>query len=641
MKKIVSLLLFIFFPLLFFSQAISKRSENKKIDSLKQLSQSYINKNDSLTRLYASQLLGLASKSNDEPAKNEAYYLIAKSYLSSSSFKALKNFDLATEYLTETNHKFLADLYFHKSKIYTLHSEFPKALENALKSLQYNQKNKLESKIQRDLSFIGYIHDRMYEFRTSIKWNRKSLKIAKKLKDTAAMARCYGRIGIAYDELAEKDGFNRVLFDSALYFNKKAVKLSELSGDYGFARITYSNIGNSYSKLKMYKKAEEYTLKSLEIPGFESHKGVTLVNLGKIYLETGRYALAEKILDSAMANTIKYGTRKYQLEAYYRFHELDVKKKNYKSALKNFIAYKSIEDSLLNKSKNKQIIETRERYQASEKENKILTQRAEIAERDLVIKNKNLFAILLSSVLLILGLLAYGLYKKKKQLGVEIQLKDQLAIAQTQNKLQEQRLRISRDLHDNIGSQLTFIISSIDNLKFITKSADKNLKNKLSTINDFASNTINQLRDTIWAMNKNEISLADFYNRMLSFIEKAKHAKTDITFNVTNTIQSNSILSSVKGINIFRVIQEAVNNAIKYAKASKINVLIEESESNITFTVSDNGKGFDINTINFGNGLENMQKRIDEVGGTLSIDSHPSKGTTITVTCTKNTINAV
>ena len=80
--------------------------------------------------------------------------------------------------------------------------------------------------------------------------------------------------------------------------------------------------------------------------------------------------------------------------------------------------------------------------------------------------------------------------------------------------MQEQRLRISRDLHDNIGSQLTFIISSIDNLKFVTKDVNEKLKDKLSSISSFTSDTIFQLRDTIWAMNKSEITIEDLHARI-------------------------------------------------------------------------------------------------------------------------------
>nr|WP_256259990.1 tetratricopeptide repeat-containing sensor histidine kinase [Winogradskyella luteola] len=451
------------------------------------------------------------------------------------------------------------------------------------------------------------------------------------------MAKCLGRIGIAYDELAEKDEFNKKLFDSALYYNNKAAKYAELSGDLGFARTTYSNIGNSYSKLKNYNKAEEYTLKSLAVPGFEASKGVTLVNLGKIYLETGRYTEAKKILDSAMQNTLKYGTRKYQLEAFYRLHELDVKKGNYKNALKNYIDYKSIEDSLLNETKTKQIVEVREQFKTAEKEREILIQRTEIAEQDLIIQQRNYQIFGLIALALILGIIGYLIYNqqklKNKQLKKESELKDALIKIETQSKLQEQRLRISRDLHDNIGAQLTFIISSIDNLKYGFDIKDKKLETKLDTISNFTSGTIYELRDTIWAMNKSAITFEDLQTRISNYIDKAHLYDDDIVFSFTvdDSVDISKKFTSVEGMNIHRVIQEAIHNSLKYANASKIGVYIIKNVSNLIFKISDNGKGFDPRTVKRGNGIGNMKKRIESIGGEIQINSKENEGTEIVV----------
>lgn len=206
-----------------------------------------------------------------------------------------------------------------------------------------------------------------------------------------------------------------------------------------------------------------------------------------------------------------------------------------------------------------------------------------------------------------------------------------------EKKLEQQRLKISRDLHDNIGSQLTFIISSIDNLKFLMKSNDEKVKEKLSTINNFAANTIAQLRDTIWAMNKNEISYSDFHGRVLSQIEKAKISNNQIQYKVKNAIQSDFSFSSLTGINLFRTFQEALNNALKHSKATLIEIDIYETKNRFTLRISDNGKGFDMSTTNFGNGLENMQKRLEEIEGELTINSKMSSGTTISISVKKNT----
>ena len=202
----------------------------------------------------ADKMLSDATKEHNELKKAEALYLKGKTVLPTSNSKALDYFKQATKIFETTNHEALKDIYYDQSQIHTLFSEFPEALNFGLKSLEFNKINSNEKNIQRDMSSIGYIYDRMYDFKESIKWNREALKLAKKLNDKNGEALCYGRIGIAFDELAEKDNFNKRLFDSALYYNKKAVKISLQVNDLAQARTSYSNIGNTYSKLKDYKK---------------------------------------------------------------------------------------------------------------------------------------------------------------------------------------------------------------------------------------------------------------------------------------------------------------------------------------------------------------------------------------------------
>lgn len=617
---------------------IHNKDSEGKIEAFTQLTKWFLKQSqDSVAANYAGQILDEANLSKNEIKKGEALFYLGISNFEISKVKALEFFKEATNYLENAGSELLADIYFHQSNIYTVFSEFPEALNYGLKSLEYNKAHNLESNILRDMSFIGYIHDRMYEFEESIKWNRGALVIAKQLEDKKGEALCYGRMGIAFDELAERDNFNKKLFDSALYYNLNAARLSETYEMHGFARTTYSNIGNTYSKLKNFDKAEEFTLKSLAVPGFEANKGVTLVNLGKIYLETGRYEAAQKILDSAMNNTIKYGTKKYQLEAYYRIHELDVKTGNYKNALQNYISYKAIEDELLNETKTKQIAEMSERYKTADKEREILIQRAELAEKAITIQNQNaqVYGLIGLSVLLsFIGYLFYSQQKlKNRQLKKENELKDALLKIETQNRLQEQRLRISRDLHDNIGAQLTFIISSIDNLKYGFELPEK-LNNKLETISEFTTATIYELRDTIWAMNKDNISVEDFESRISNFIDKANLSSNHISFDFTHQMDDSVMFSSITGMNLYRIIQEAVNNALKYSEATEIRVHLEASEELIKITIYDNGIGFDTLATTSGNGLQNMKKRAQDINASFSLKSAPNTGTSIEVTLT-------
>lgn len=464
---------------------------------------------------------------------------------------------------------------------------------------------------------------------------RKGIKLIKDSK-TSKIDALYDNYGILQAIIEN--------FDSAIYYHNKSLILKKANNDsiglpYGYAHLATANmIQKNFETAKKYiDSSYVIRVKRNDIYGLAD----VYAYYGDLYFEKNNHIKAigyfKKGFDLSKENKF-YNLQKYCAEKIASsYKKLD----NYKNAFEYNTIYQSLKDSTLNAKTSSRVAELQIEFETEKKEKEIAVQKEELLKQELKIKNRNLFSLLSIFGLLILGIVAYGSYKKKERLSKEIKLKDELSKTKTQNKLQEQRLRISRDLHDNIGSQLTFIISSIDNLKFLTKSSDEKIKNKLTNINSFASSTIAQLRDTIWAMNKNEIPYPDFHGRVLGFIEKAKIAKNNVQINFISNLKPNIIFSSVVGINIFRVLQESINNALKYSEASKIEVSFTEEKNDINIKINDNGKGFDINTVEFGNGLNNMQRRIEEVGGKITLTSTIDKGTFISIHIDKNTTNAV
>lgn len=606
----------------------------REIQKLYKESYPLFTKGDSAALPFAERLKKIAATADESIVSRYATLRAGHILRPLDQYAARDYFEKNLEKFEQEQDTILADAYSFYSRIVTSMGEYPPALKYMLDAVELDRALNDTYREVRDLASVGYIHDRMYEFRESIKWSKEALEIALANDDLDGQSDAYNNLGIAYDELAERNGFDRVLFDSALYYNKKSLAILELKKDYGGMRVDYSNIGNSYSKLGDYKMAEEYTLKSLNVPGFEDRKGVTLVNLGKIYLETGRYDEARKILDSAMRNTIAYGNKKYQFEAYYRMHELDIKLGNYKSALENYIAYKSIEDSLLNDRKNQQVVEMNTRFKTAQKERDLAQTRADLVERDIEVKRKNNMLYGSIALIVILGVLGYLVYNQQKlknrQLKKESELKEALARLETQNRLEEQRLRISRDLHDNIGSQLTFIISAIGNLKFALKD-DLKITSKLDEIGDFTKRTINELRDTIWAMNKTSITWEELQPRIADFINSAKRSTEDIDFqyNLSDKIPAEYTFTSVEGINVYRIIQEAVNNSMKYASPNVIELYIAQPSEMFLVQIKDDGNGFDTENYMPGNGIKNMKKRAQEINADFALFSSINGGTRI------------
>lgn len=287
-----------------------------------------------------------------------------------------------------------------------------------------------------------------------------------------------------------------------------------------------------------------------------------------------------------------------------------------------------LNNTLLQSSISKKTVELEAKYASLKNEKQLLVQKNQTRRQKTII-------IRISILTVLLALAAFLIYMhhrlKNKQLAKDYEMKLTLAEVEKQNKLHEQRLLISRDLHDNIGSQLTFIISSIENVKYAFQLKDKKLNEKLDSIRGFTKCTIQELRDTIWAMNSNNIKYEDLELQLLNCINKAKEATTGIEFlfDIDENARNTSF-NSLQGMNIFRSIQEAINNSLKYAKPTQIKIDMLALNSNSHIIVSDNGQGFDLTNAEKGNGLNNMHKRIKEIGGECKMESSTS-GTVITL----------
>ncbi|KGL61954.1 tetratricopeptide repeat protein [Polaribacter sp. Hel1_85] len=630
-------------------------SQNKKIDSLKflsksqngkqkfktllQISEIYSRINLDSSNLYTKKAFEISKEINNDSLKMKALMSLGfRSFESGDYSRAIKNFEKALPIsFTLKDSTSIADIYNGFAITYSKHGDLKKSIEYNFKTLSIYEKIKDSLGVANSYLNIGWDYRKLKEYKKSLKYNFKSLEIYKKIKNSLRVAMANNNIAGTQNELGQY---------------KKAIKYSNKSKEYflklNFERYTaypISVMAIAYDSLHNYKLAKKNYLKAIKLhtKNREPYELAFLnYSLANLYYKQEKYTEALFTAKKAFSFAKEVNAKEYIVDISKILAKLYEKKNENKLSnkyLKLFIKYN---DSILNDEKIKSIAEIETKYETAKKEKEIAQQKELLLEQELAIKNRNLYAFILSSVLLILGIIFWGIYKKnqfkRKQLQKEIDLKDALATIKTQNRLQEQRLRISRDLHDNIGSQLTFIISSVDNLKYITKGVNDKLIEKLSGISSFTSQTIHELRDTIWAMNKSEVSVEDLHTRILSFVEKAKNTYQNIEFEVNYNIDKNMSFSSLVGMNIFRVIQEAINNSLKYAEATKIEVQLQKNNNFFEAIIKDNGNGFDLKSIELGNGLSNMEKRMSEINGKVKIESEEKKGTKISLSISlKNT----
>ena len=198
---------------------------------------------------------------------------------------------------------------------------------------------------------------------------------------------------------------------------------------------------------------------------------------------------------------------------------------------------------------------------------------------------------------------------------------------------EEERKRLAMDIHDGIGQMLTslkFQIESID-----LKQDESAAQHKLTEIQQLIKQVIKEVRRVTFNLKPTVLGDYGLPAALNVFIREIGKL-TDIELVYTMEGDSSFRLPQKVENNIFRIIQEAINNAIKYSEASRIEVKLEMTETDLLITVSDNGKGFDeklveARSINIesGGGFFNMYERTEYINGSLDIRSTLGSGTAV------------
>jgi len=192
--------------------------------------------------------------------------------------------------------------------------------------------------------------------------------------------------------------------------------------------------------------------------------------------------------------------------------------------------------------------------------------------------------------------------------------------------MERMRLRISSDLHDDIGSSLSSIALITDMVRHRLP-RDLQERQQLSDVSRAARNTADALRDIVWLINPEHEKLDDIILRMkdgasklLTGIEYAFHCPENAL---------NSVLDMEFRRNVLLMFKEALHNIAKYSRATHVDISIGEEQQEFQMTIADNGIGFDEATITRGNGLNNLRRRAEKIGGNMTITSSPGRGTVV------------
>lgn len=508
--------------------------------------------------------------------------------------------------------------------------DYEPATEYYLKSLQIATRIGNKIMQRRINNNLGSVFLGLKNYAIGYTYSSRAYEMARDAKDTVTMGNCLVNMGIA--ELNQKK-YQRSLsdFDEAEkigYDIPDMTLVADALSDKGLVYLTTHDLSAataSYTKQKSI--ADKYDL--------PYEKLYSLFQLAMVEKERGNLKNANDFASRAITIGEKLGTDDELMEMYDSMSSIKQKMGDYASALVYKNKYITISDSLRNQQVQTNIHHLNIQYRSAQKDKEIAEQNLSIQMSKAAIERKNNWIFLsLAGIIGLVTILILSLrnYRNKRKLHEQelltLEKKHQLSTLEAKMQArEEERNRIAREMHDDIGSALTSILYLSDDLK---TGDEENQAHAADRIGVTASSVVDKMNEIIWSMNPEYDSLND----LIAYIRQ--HCAQflgdyglNYSLNAPETM-NDLPLSGEQRRNIYLVIKEALHNIVKHANATDVSINLRVVEHYLTVFIRDNGKGFNQPSA-FGNGLKNMQHRIETIGGTFNISS--DNGTIIELMC--------
>jgi two-component system NarL family sensor kinase len=632
-------------------------AQNKKIDSLWAV---YNNKNQPDTnRLRAMYFIAYGASDNNpdtsimlakqqvqlaQTSKQKKYEAAGLSIIG-ISFMNKGNYTNALEYHIKAlkvfeeigNKNGIAACYNNIGLIYFNQSDFPNALENYLYALKIREETGDKQGMGVSYGNIGNIYHYQSNFAKALEYYLKALKLQEEIGDKTGMGFCYNNIGGIY--LDQRN------YPEALKYYLKDLRILEKIDHKKELGNCYLCIGLVYEGLKDSSYALLYCMKALNIFEEIADKkeiGVCYNKISELQMNFSKYKLAVQYSDSALRIAKEIRDIDIERVCYQNLSDIYSKTKRYKEAYEYHVKYKQITDTIFSKENSKQLGDLKTKFEVEKKEAElkaVLKKENQIKLLQLNQERATRNTIIGFSILLIIMVFLFFNQRRLRQKKRALEEKQQLLnrINQHQEELlnttmtaqEKERKRIAVELHDGLGGLLSTIKLNLDTYsnKLQKKPERDELIHSISMLDEVCAD----LRTISHNMMPGVLMKMGLIAATKDFVGKVNGAgNLKIHFEAHELFQR---LEETTEIALFRVIQEATNNMIKHADASKAGIQFIGHEDMLTVMIEDNGKGFEIEKVNqqHGMGLKSIESRISYLGGKVTIDSYPEKGTCLII----------
>jgi signal transduction histidine kinase len=497
-------------------------------------------------------------------------------------------------------------------------------------------------------------YQELQKWDSCLSYCQQQIVLAHQQKNTLAEATFYKSIGSTYYFIPEK-------IKAVEYWNK-CIEISEVYHYNNLLEQCYHNVGVIYLENGVqFNLAEKYLQQALRF-GLSNHEVTSKDNnmhrrlLATLYERTNQLGKAEILFKEVINNCEITKDTSLLAETLMFYSRVLLKKKDFKKALQ--MSEKALDIS--RKTNSIDLICTsltlhagnlheagndKEAYQYENELNSLIAKRfsgdlnSKISEAEATFKTseiehekdiaavkgkkeKQIYLLGFATFLSVTGFVFYYLYQKRN-VNQKIQM---------QLQMQEEKERLSRDLHDNLGSQLALLSNNIESLDINFKKQQL-LDENIEKVKGTSRQLLQTLRETIWILNKDQVTAPEFFDKLVNYAQRYLQSYPDIELQVIEDFPKDKILQSNEALQLFRICQEAITNSAKYSKSSVLLLQGCTNQHLFEITIRDFGKGFDVSRVNEDEhyGLKNMEKRAESVHAKYILTAEAGKGVTIEI----------
>lgn len=499
-----------------------------------------------------------------------------------------------------------------EAQILVKSNKFQEALTDVYKLLQVAEQNQDTMMQMVAKNGIGWINMEMDQTSEALKWFFRALNTSDNKAYHEKNSNIYSNIAAVYKQLHQND--------SAEYYIQKSIAFSRKNENLFFLANSLNILADIYIDTKRPAFADTLLNEALAIRRQIGDPFYIVSDISELAIYYASISQPEKGIVLSLQGIEM--AKKFNLSAKlpYLYHALG---ENYKAA-GNYMEYSktlqkimALKDTMYAANSAEARAEMSARYNLEKQEKLITLQKLAIAKKNYLFYGSLL---LLAFTFLMAWLLFRG-YRKNQQIKLlKMQTEEkQLAAHAVVSAEENERKRISRDLHDNIGAYATVLMANTEKLK--KQASGQDIQQSAENISENAQNIMRSLQESIWVLNNDVITITDFADRFKLYAKKMLQNFPEVQIKFHEQLNQDITLSPSEVLNIFRVMQEAFQNSLKHAKPSHISISVRSNET-IHISVKDDGKGFNTKNVTAGNGLYNMQHRAKESGYELNVFSN-------------------